>query len=232
MNKYLLFLLTAFCFWSCNQTDNPVEPELDYDFSEIGPLLNSGVAREFVESPWDVDMNGKINLSDLVLLTTHQTPLAAPNIPPVEGPLEKGTILNNGFYEIEVKELELRKNPDYPKLKPIYVEWDIELEIKNIGDDRGISSHISMAHFRFRLNNKTMLLNHKWVGNLFLGDSIHTRLTEARANYDYGGSLISNLHLDDTITFQATTKTILFEGMAIPSGSRLGAPIVFNVVAP
>ena len=45
------------------------------------------------------------------------------------------------------------------------------------------------------------------------GDGRYDRLGEFGMTY---------LNVGDSITFQATTKTILFEGMAIPSGSRLG----------
>ena len=153
----------------------------------------------------------------------------------MEGPLEKGTILNNGFYEIEVKELRLgRPHTERTKLPGhLHLGWTVELEIKNIGDDRGVASHISQANFRLRMNGKTFLYNKYWIAHMFLGDSIDYKMSTSLDSRDYLHQFETGyLFLNDSITFQAITKTILFEGMAIPSGSRLGAPIVFNVVAP
>ena len=237
MTKYLLFLLMAACLLSCGQGDNPVEPELDYDFSEIGPLLNSDVAREFVESPWDVDMNGKINLSDLVLLTTHQKPLSAPNVPPVKGSLKKGTVLSNGFYQITIKDL-VWTLTERNNAQAAYSNWHIRLEIKNIGDDRGLVPQISSANFRFRIKDQTIIEDVKWIGNVFLGESIDwIFFKNYRANpqpkYDYSKKFgMGLLYFYDTITFQATTDMIHDGIIALPAGSPLGAPIVFEVVPP
>ena len=84
------------------------------------------------------------------------------------------------------------------------------------------------------INDKTMLKNDDWLGNLFLGDRINCMFqTRSGSGYDRSNSFrMKEFYHGDTITFQATTKTILFEGMAIPSGARVGVPIVFKVVAP
>ena len=100
--------------------------------------------------------------------------------------------------------------------------WKIHFEVRNIGDDRGITSHLSEANFKFKIKGYTVLQGHEWIGNLFLGDRMSWRVG-GDGRYDRLGEFgMTYLNVGDSITFQATTKTILFEGMAIPSGSRLG----------
>ena len=99
--RNILALVMIIAMIGCS--DNPVQEEAtDFDFSQLEPLLNSDIAREFISKPWDVDLNGEVDLNDLVLLTTYHSPASAPNIPPVSGPLKAGTKLSNGLYELEV----------------------------------------------------------------------------------------------------------------------------------
>ena len=53
--------------------------------------------------------------------------------------------------------------------------WKIHFEVRNIGDDRGITSHLSEANFKFKIKGYTVLQGHEWIGNLFLGDRMSWR---------------------------------------------------------
>ncbi len=59
------------------------------------------------------------------------------------------------------------------------------------------------------INDKTMLKDDDWLGNLFLGDRINCMFqTRSGSGYDRSNSFrMKEFYYGDTITFQATTKT-------------------------
>ena len=241
--RNLLALVLMITLIGCS--DNPVQEEAaDFDFSQLEPLLNSDVAREFIRNPWDVDLNGEVNLNDLVLLTTYHSPAAAPNLPPISGPLKIGTKLGNGLYELEVT-----------SYKPN--NYLIEILVTNIGDDRGMIPQLSKANFRLDLGGKKLISGSNWLGTIPLGSQLTFELT--RGNIDIGDWV----HITDVsnpmrrnqpplneITFQATSDMVFISGglavdpwegrnsiqvfessnaVGIPTGTTIGAPIVFTV---
>ena len=245
--RNVLALVMIIAMIGCS--DNPVQEEAtDFDFSQLEPLLNSDIAREFISKPWDVDLNGEVDLNDLVLLTTYHSPASAPNIPPVSGPLKGGTKLSNGLYELEV-------------IGYFYNSGDrrnrIEILITNIGDDRGMIPHISEANFIFGVEGRNTLSGRNWLGPIPLGRTLAFEIHEILpfATKDISRPRRGLFPIEE-VTFQATSDMVFvsadgiasagwgggggnsFSGSSvysssnvagIPTGTTIGAPIVFTV---
>ena len=243
--RNLLALVLMITLIGCS--DNPIQEEAtDFDFSQLEPLLNSDVAREFIRNPWDVDLNGEVNLNDLVLLTTYHSPAAAPNLPSISGPLKISTKLNNGLYELQIVSYAPQNQKNL-----------IEILVTNVGDDRGIVPHISQANFRIDLGGKRLIAGNNWLGNIPLGEKLTFRLSHGWTNHnqttDVSNPLIGIDFSELTrITFQATSDMAFISGdglaayatsvsfnrvgvfsssnaVGIPTGTTIGAPIVFTV---
>ena len=253
MLKHMQLLVLILCglvsLIGCG-TDNPTAADnmdIDLDSVDLAPLLNSSAGQEFTANPWDVNMDNKINLLDLFLVNNNAENAMAPaGGPVVKGPLSKGTKLSNGFYELELLQCSLAPNLHHHTI--------IEVKITNVGDDRGVAAHISGGNFMFGTpSGHSLIVSAQWLGALHLGEStiyyINARADDNRAplsnpskeqtigkfpNRDLTRPDIDITHVHrysgriDRILFQAYSNMVFTGIVGIPTGEKIGPPIIFG----
>ena len=215
-------------------TDNPTAADnmdIDLDSVDLAPLLNSSAGQEFTANPWDVNMDNKINLLDLFLVNQNAENAMAPAVgPAVKGPLSKGAKLSNGFYELEVLEFFSGGN-NYKTLR-------FDIKITNVGDNRGVASHISGANFKLVRGGFSLIPpNIRWLGSLGLGESTIYRFSatnngaagEKNQYIDITGlNMLVHPSIANKIIFQAYSSMVFHGSSGIPTGGKIGSPIVFG----
>ena len=238
MLKHLQLLVLILCglvsLIGCG-TDNPTAADnmdIDLDSVDLAPLLNSSAGQEFTANPWDVNMDNKINLLDLFLVNQNAENAMAPAVgPAVKGPLSKGAKLSNGFYELEVLHFQTTSiNGRFPAM-------NFDIKITNVGDNRGVASHISGANFKLVSEGFSLIpSNIKWLGSLDLGESTRYRfsgttngaISELNTPMDITGRNSLVQPFINKIMFQAYSSMVFHGSSGIPIGEKIGPPIVFG----